>query len=114
MSEMDEARATSDWARRNLVRMAERVYGEYFKERDYPFQLVLHEVRAFAKFCEDHGLGDVDHVEPLVTAFFSPHPSRFAPQHLAYLLSQIDSESDDYARVTAVVRFVEKKYPKKD
>lgn len=106
MAEKALAAAAAEMFRRHVFRLAEKVHGGELAKRHYPFTLLLHEVRGFVKYCEDQGFDDIDLMERLVVSFYAPHPSRFEPPDLEYLLAMIALNSAFEGRVAAVEHFV--------
>ncbi|SDZ72376.1 hypothetical protein SAMN05518854_1307 [Variovorax sp. YR266] len=99
--------AARNFFERHIFRLAELVYGEYFSNREYPFHLLLSEVRTLVKACEEFGLDDIDWLEKVVQALYSPHPSRFAPEDMSYLMSIIASNSSPEGKSTAILSFIQ-------
>ncbi|KQU91428.1 hypothetical protein ASC78_00325 [Variovorax sp. Root318D1] len=99
--------ATRNFFERHIFRLSELVYGEYLRDRDYPFYLLLTEVRTLVKACEEFGLDDIDWLEKVVQALYSPHPSRFAADDISYLMSIIASNSSPEGKSTAILSFIQ-------
>lgn len=98
--------ATRNFFERHIFRLAELVYGEYFLDRAYPFHLLLSEVRTLVRACEEFGFVDIDWLERVVQALYSPHPSRFSPEDMSYLMSIIASNSSPEGKGAAILSFI--------
>ncbi len=75
----------------------------------YTQPIIFLEIRRMVRFFRFNGIVDPDNVRDLVTALFSPHPSRFQQkdlEHVDYLVSQ--SGSDPLARTVSVRLFLNK------
>lgn len=97
--------ATRNFFERHIFRLTEFVYGEYFSDREYPFYLLLSEIRTLVRACEEFGLDDIDWLEKVVQDFYSPHPSRFNPEDMRYLMSIVASNSSSEGKSAAIASF---------
>jgi hypothetical protein len=82
-------------------------HSDYYS--NYTPQFLFLEIRRTVRFFRFNGIIDPDNVRELITALFSPHPSRFQQKdldHVDYIVSQ--SRSDPLARTVSVTLFLKK------